>query len=1304
MPVSIEELRPHLQAFDFPRLFVEGLGWDHYVAEPFVVRVNEGDYALSPIAEKAGFAVYQCDSGADDNVPQYPVRRKIESEVAKRAFEHLIIFTDPGRKTQVWQWVRREAGKPAACREYAYAAGGSGDPILQRLQTVAFTLEDEAKGMGISDVAPRMRRAFDVEKVTRRFYDRFRTELDAFAGFIQGITAQGDRDWYASLMLNRMMFVYFVQKQGFLDGDLDYLRNRLSMVQAIPAHPEPIPAHPELVEGHERVVVRQAHHERSRASNTPAHPEPVEGPEPVVVRQAHHERSRASNTPAHPEPVEGHEPIPAHPELVEGGGRFQQFYRLFLLRLFHEGLGQPESQRAPDLAALLGRVPFLNGGLFDQHELERDNPDISIPDDAFRRVFDFFDGYRWHLDERPDREDNEINPDVLGYIFEKYVNQKQMGAYYTKEDITGYISRNTVIPHLFDAAKKECRVAFEPDGGVWRLLRDDPDRYIYPAVGHGITWNARDPRDPTRLAPSPSTVAASPAHPELIEGGEGDVPPHPSLLPPGEKGLPPSMAAASPAHPELVEGGEGDAPPDRHRPCRGNPCGCPGGRRAPTRDAPTMRDRHSGESRNPGPPPGEKGLQLPAHIAAGIDDVSQRGGWNAPAPDDYALPTETWREVVARRQRYHEVRAKLASGEVHQVNDLITLNLDIEGFARDAIVHSEGPELLRAFWHALRDVSVLDPTCGSGAFLFAALNVLEPLYTACLEGMRGFLDDAARSERKRSPEYLSDFRGVIGQVEKHPSQRYFILKSIVLDNLYGVDIEQGAVEICKLRLFLKLVAQLESYEQIEPLPDIDFNVRAGNTLVGFTSLDAVQQAMTIMPNGQHRQVFPEDQADLDRINEQAEIASAAFNKFRWQQTIFSDDAHITSEHKAELRARLRSLDDELDRHLAKEYGISLNKASGFEPWRASHQPFHWFVEFYGIMAKGGFDVIIGNPPYVEYSKVRKEYQVSGFATVGCGNLYAMVIERSYSCLRRGGRFGMIVQLSYSCTDRMEPIQSLCLSQSGELWLSHFDDRPAKLFDGLEHIRATIALTRKSVDGPGAVHSTAYNRWYTEFRPQLFDTLAFGSLPDVSAVPGGTVPKIGSLPASTILKRIAKQRPVRNSLMPSGNGTVYFHNAPQYWVRAMDFAPYFWNERDGEQISTQVKTLTLASEIDAGATVAVLNSSLFYWWFLLLSDCRHLNLRDIESFPVGMGQMQKETKEQLARLTAELMESFKRHSQRKEARYKATGKVVYDEFDLKPSKPIVDKIDCVLGEHYGFTEEELDFIINYDIKYRMGREG
>ncbi len=995
MPVSIEELRPHLQAFDFPRLFVEGLGWDHYVTEPFVVRINERDYALNPIAEKAGFAVYECDSSVDNNIPQYPIRRKIESEVAKRTFEHLIIFTDPGRKAQVWQWVRRESGKPAACREYAVTTGASGDHLLQRIQPLFVSL-DEEPSLNIALVASRVRAALDVEKITKRFYERFQKELEDFGEFIEGITAQGDRDWYASLMLNRMMFVYFVQKQGFLDEDYDYLRNRLKMVQ---------------------------------------------------------EQS--------------------------GGGRFQQFYRLFLLRLFHEGLGQPDAQRAPDLAALLGRVPFLNGGLFDVHDLERDNPDISIPDAAFERVFDFFDGYRWHLDERPHREDNEINPDVLGYIFEKYVNQKQMGAYYTKEDITGYISRNTVIPFLFDAARKECPVAFGPDGGVWRLLRDDPDRYIYPAVGHGIAWNARQPEAPERL----------------------------------------------------------EAPFD-----------------------------------------------LPEDIAVGINDMSKRGRWNAPAPEDYALPTETWREVVARRTRYEEVRAKLAYGEVQEINDLITLNLDVERFARDVIAQSEGPELLRAFWHALygnqersdTGISVLDPTCGSGAFLFAALNILEPLYTACLEGMRGFLDDAERSERKRSPEHLADFRRILGQVDKHSreeqgdehrNQRYFILKSIVLNNLYGVDIMEEAVEICKLRLFLKLVAQLESYDQIEPLPDIDFNVRAGNTLVGFTSLDAVQQAMTVMPNGQHRQVFPEDQAALDRINEEAEIASAAFNQFRWQQTMYG--GQVTSADKQALRDLLRKLDDELDHLLAAEYGVNLKRATAFNSWRTSHQPFHWFVEFYGIMGKDGFDVVIGNPPYVEYNKVKNEYTVKAYKTEPCGNLYAFVVERNKRLCSKSGHTSMIVPHSAICTDRMAEVQTVLFGDS-VTWSSTYDIRPSKLFEGVDQ-RLCIYVTRRA-KGNASSFTSRYHRWHEGKRPTLFQHLEY--VDSTSFGFTNSVPKMDSMLDSNVLAKLKRLAPLGLSLGGKRGHAIYYHNAPRYWVRATDFAPYFWNERNGEQISTQVKSLSV----------------------------------------------------------------------------------------------------------------------------------
>ena len=94
--------------------------------------------------------------------------------------------------------------------------------------------------------------------------------------------------------------------------------------------------------------------------------------------------------------------------------------------------------------------------------IERDYPAIQIPDEAFVELFGFFDTWDWTLDYRPLREGNEINPDVLGYLFEQYINQKQMGAYYTKEDITGYITRNALLPFVLDEARRRC-----PESSTW---------------------------------------------------------------------------------------------------------------------------------------------------------------------------------------------------------------------------------------------------------------------------------------------------------------------------------------------------------------------------------------------------------------------------------------------------------------------------------------------------------------------------------------------------------------------------------------------------------------------------------------------------------------------------------------------------------------------------------------------------------------------------------------------------------------------------------------------------------------------
>ena len=81
----------------------------------------------------------------------------------------------------------------------------------------------------------------------------------------------------------------------------------------------------------------------------------------------------------------------------------------------------------------------------------------------------------------------------------------------------------------------------------------------------------------------------------------------------------------------------------------------------------------------------------------GNEDASRkkiRDGWNRSAPSEFALPTEIWREVVARRQRYHEIRQQIEKGEVREINDLVTYNLDIRQFAQDMVTAIEAPELL----------------------------------------------------------------------------------------------------------------------------------------------------------------------------------------------------------------------------------------------------------------------------------------------------------------------------------------------------------------------------------------------------------------------------------------------------------------------------------------------------------------------------------------------------------------------------------------------------------------------------------
>jgi hypothetical protein len=1079
MKIDPEVARQLLQKFDFKTLFREQLGWDNYATE-LPQQLDGTEYRLSGVAHKRGFAVYLCDA-----LPDSATRLKLYRRAARATHEQLVIYADRATGVQVWHWERRE-GSTIAPREERYETSKSGEALIQKLEILAVDIEEE-EALTLPDVKARTKVAFDKERVTKRFYDTFKTEHKAFMAFIRGIKATADLEWYTSLMMNRMMFIYFIQKKGFLDGDINYLRNRLRLVRE-----------------------------------------------------------------------------------QKGRDKFQTFYRYFLLRLFHEGLGS--NQRNPELDELLGKVPYLNGGFFEVHELER-KYEIEIPDKAFEQLFEFFDAWEWTLDDRPLRKDNEINPDVVGYIFEKYINQKQMGAYYTKEDITEYISKNTVLPHLFDAAKKECAVAFRPDGLLWRMLQADPDRYIYEPVRRGVI------RD------------------------------------------------------------DGQATP------------------------------------------------LPPEIEAGIGDVSKRGGWNRPADPQFALPTETWREHVARRTRCLEIRAKLATGEVHEINDLVTLNLDIWQFARDAITNAEGPELLRAFWHALQKLTVLDPACGSGAFLFAALRILETLYGACIERMRQFLDDLDRSGENHRPEKFKDFRQVLADIEVHPNQSYYVLKSIIINNLFGVDIMEEAIEICKLRLFLKLAAQVHTSAEIEPLPDIDFNIRAGNSLVGFTSLDAMREAMTRQPNGQSRMLYARDQAALNKIEEQAETADRQFQLFRQMQTEKGVRPSEFASAKMKLRQRLDTLRLELDRYLAREYGTDLEKSQAFEKWRGHHQPFHWFVEYYGIMHAGGFDAIIGNPPYIARRNVEPKYTVLNFITKDCSDIYAWFLERSTVLTAPHGRSGMIVPLSLSFSGDFDKCRRLLFSHFNANWFSSYARIPSALFSFDVRVRNVIHLGSRA-DGR-LNYTTRLHRWFDEARSALFSAIEYARFdPQPFAY---RVPKLNTTRLATCLAdRLRDGHTLRSAISSSPTKyELHFKKTAYNWLTFCKSLPPCY-DADGKNVPhTKFGVVYFRDEETRNLAYTFLNGKISFCWWAAIGDDFDVTRWMFEEFPIrfdGLAASQRETILSIsAALDTEITRnvSFKLNANRKVGNY-----------NLARCRNVTDQSDGIFARHLGMNAAYEDIELLY----------
>jgi len=196
---------------------------------------------------------------------------------------------------------------------------------------------------------------------------------------------------------------------------------------------------------------------------------------------------------------------------------------------------------------------------------------------------------------------------------------------------------------------------------------------------------------------------------------------------------------------------------------------------------------------------------------------------------------------------------------------------------------------------------------------------------------------------------------------------------------------------------------------------------------------------------------------------------------------------------------------------------------------------------------------------------------------------------------------------------------------------------------------------------------------------------------------GLYPKIGDPHSASVLRKIRGSKPLGAVLRKQSQYPVVWVRVPGYFCQFFLDPPKARPEKGG-RARPRGELISIRTDDEATQRLihALLNSSTYFQFFYAYTDGRHINPSDVTEFPFDLQHFTKKVTGRLNELSERLEDSMKENT----SQWRKSGLLI-DSVDSTQTKPVLDRIDSVLAEPYGFAAEELDFIINYDIKYRMG---